>query len=65
MTAKAALYIILTLLSAYTLSGINYTNFFKKNKIVEARLFIILLSLAISYLITNFIVDFLNFSKIV
>ena len=65
MNAKAALYIIITFLSAYTLSGINYTDFFKKNKFVEARIFIVLVSLAISYLVTNFIVDFLNFSKVI
>ena len=62
--AKALLYVIFTLISAYILSSINYTNFFKKNKIVEAKLFIILLSFIMSYLLTNFVTDFITSSSI-
>ena len=64
MNAKVYIYIITTLLSAYTLTGINFNQFFKKNKYVEARIFIILLSLIMGYLLTIFIVDFLAISKI-
>ena len=64
MNAKVYIYIITTLLSAYTLTGINFNQFFKKNKYVEARIFIILLSLIMGYLLTSFIVDFLAISKI-
>lgn len=61
---KALLYVLFTLISAYILSSINYNNFFKKNKIIEAKIFIILLSLIMSYLITNFVVDFISSSSI-
>ena len=64
MSIKVAFYCIFTLLSAYILSAVNYTNFFKKNKTVEAKIFIILLSLIMSYLLTNFVVDFLESSQI-
>lgn len=64
MAIKAFLYVIFSLLSAYILSSINYNNFFKKNKTIEARIFIILLSFIMSYLLTNFVVDFLTSSKI-
>ncbi len=64
MSIKALLYVLFSLISAYILSSINYNNFFKKNKIIESRIFIILLSFIMSYLITNFIVDFLSSSQI-
>ena len=65
MNAKVYIYILTTLLSAYTLTGINFNKFWNYKKTIEARIFIILLSLIMSYLLTNFIVDFLSSSKIV
>ena len=38
--------------------------FWRSKKNIEARIFIIILSLIMSYLLTNFIVDFLSNSKI-
>lgn len=64
MNIKVYLYILTTLLSVYALSGINISKFWNSKKILEARIFIILLSLIMSYLLTNFIVDFLSLSKI-
>lgn len=61
---KSLLYVLFTLISAYILSSINYNNFFKKNKIVEAKIFVILLSFIMSYLLTNFVVDFILSSSI-
>ena len=65
MNIKIVLYVVTTLLSVYTLSGININKFWNSKKPMEARIFIILLSLIMSYLLTNFIVDFLSSSKIV
>ena len=64
MNVKVYLYIITTLLSAYTLTGINFNKFWNSKKSMEAKIFIILLSLIMSYLLTNFILDFLSSSKI-
>lgn len=64
MNVKVYLYIITTLLSAYTLTGINFNKFWNSKKSIEAKIFTILLSLIMSYLLTNFIVDFLSSSKI-
>jgi len=61
---KALLYVLFTLISAYILSSINYNNFFKKNKIIEAKIFVILLSFIMSYLLTNFVTDFITSSSI-
>ena len=65
MNYKAYIYVISVLMSAYALSGINYDGFIKKNKALEARVLVILLSLALGYLVTNFITDFLNVSSII
>ena len=62
---KALLYVLFTMISAYILSSINYKNFFKKNKIWEAKIFVILLSFIMSYLLTNFVTDFISNSRII
>ena len=64
MGAKVYIYIITTLLSAYSLTGINFNKFWNSKKIIEARIFIVLISLIMSYLLTNFIVDFLSSSQV-
>ena len=65
MNYKAYIYVICVLLCAYALSGINFDNFIKKNKALEARVLVIILSLSLGYLVTNFITDFLNVSSII
>jgi len=65
MNYKAYIYIITLFMSIFALSGINFDGFIKTNKAIEARLLVILLSIATSYLVTNFIIDFINVSSIV
>lgn len=60
MSYKVYLYVITLMLSAYALSGLNFDAFIKKNKAIEARALVIVLSMALSYLVTNFIADFLS-----
>ncbi len=61
MNYKIYLYAIFLFLSIFTLSGINFEKIMKKNKVIEARLLIMVLSFALSYMLTNFVYDFLNF----
>ena len=65
MNYKAYIYIITLFLSIFALSGINFDNFIKTNKAIEARVLVILLSISTSYLVTNFITDFLSVSSII
>ena len=65
MNYKAYLYVITVLLSAYALSGVNFDNFIKKNKALEARILVIITSLIMGYLLTNFIIDFFNVSSLI
>lgn len=62
---KTCIYIISVLLSAFVISGINFNNFFKKNHIIEARFFILIISLIMGYLLGSFLIEFLNTSKII
>lgn len=65
MNYKTYIYIISVLLSTFALSGINFNNFFKKNKIIESRVLIILFSLALGYLVGTFVIAFIEVSKII
>ncbi len=65
MNYKVYLYVIFTMLSAFALSGINFDKIIKKNKALEARIIVMLLSFIMGYLVTNFIADFLDVSRII
>lgn len=65
MNYKLFIYIITLFASIFALSGINFDGFIKTNKAIEARVLVILLSLALSCLVTNFITDFLSVSTII
>ena len=56
---KLILYLIVIPLSVYAVDSVNLNCIFKKNKIYQARIFYILLVFGLSYLITNFLYDFL------
>jgi len=58
MNAKVFIYIIVSILVVWSMDSININQIFKKNRIYQARIFYLLLALAIIYLITNFIYDF-------
>ncbi len=60
MNYKLILYIFFAFVAAYGLSGINFNGIIKKNKVVESRVLVIVLSLCISYLLTNFVIEFVN-----
>ena len=62
---KTALYIVCTFVAAFGLSGINFNGLFKKDKLIEARVLIVVLSVALGYLFANFIWDFVNLTSII
>ena len=65
MNYKTYIYIITLFMSIYAFSGINFDKFIKTNKAIEARILVILMSIATSYLVTNFITDFISVSSII
>lgn len=64
MDYKVFVYIVFVMLSAFALSAVNFEKFIKKNKILETRILVMILSFISGYLLTNFLIDFLEFSKI-
>ena len=64
MDYKVILYIVFTFISAYGISGINFNYIIKKEKAIEARVLVVIISLSLGYLLTNFTIDFLNLTRI-
>ncbi len=60
MHIRTILYIIVTPLTIWALEALNIERFFKKNRIGQIKLMYILLTLALSYLVVNFLMDFYN-----
>lgn len=59
MNYKIYLYIFFSMLAAFALSGVNFEKIIKKNRIWETRILVLLISLTIGYMVTNFILEFL------
>ena len=59
MDYKIYLYIFFSMLSAFALSGINFEKIIRKNRIWETRILVLLLSLVMGYLVTNFVLEVL------
>lgn len=57
MSVKYFLYLIITIITIWSLDSININAIFKKNKILQARVFYFFLALALIYLVTNCLYD--------
>ena len=60
MQIKLILYVIFTFVAAFGISGINFNGIIRTNKIWEARVLVLLLSFALGYLLTQYVLTFLN-----
>ena len=57
------LYCLILIIVIWAIDGININHIFKKNRIYQARVFYIMIIFSITYLVTNFIIDFINCLK--
>ena len=57
MSIKLVLYIITVPLSLVALDSLSVENKFKKNHVFQAKILIFFLTLALSYLVVNFLYD--------
>jgi len=57
------LYVIVLIITIWAMDGININVIFKKNRIYQARVFYIMIIFSITYLTSNFILNFLNSLK--
>ena len=64
MTGKIIVYIIVSVSVIWSLESININGIFKKNRIIQARLFYFFLGLSMIYLVTNFIWDLFTAIKL-
>lgn len=60
---KFILYLLVIPLVIYSVDSVNINVIFKKNKTTQAKIFYILLVFGLSYLISNFLYDFLYVFK--
>ena len=60
MDIKVYLYVFFTMMSVFILNGVNFNGIMKKGKEIEAKLLVLVLSFALSYLLTNFLLDFIS-----
>ena len=57
------LYCIILVTVIWTMDGININHIFKKNRIYQARVFYIMIIFSLTYLVSNFIIEFINCLK--
>ena len=57
MRFKFILYILVGMAVIWAMDSININQIFKKNKVHQARLFYFFLTIALVYLVTNFLYD--------
>ena len=57
MSGKFFLYVLVTILVIWAMDSININGIFKKNRILQARIFYFLLGISMIYLVTNFLWD--------
>ncbi|MBQ8534064.1 MAG: DUF1146 domain-containing protein [Bacilli bacterium] len=64
MTGKFFLYVLVTILVIWSLDAVNINQIFKKNRVVQARVFYFMLALSMIYLVTNFLYDIFSSVRI-
>ena len=64
MSSKFFLYCLVAILVIWAMESININGIFKKNHVLQARIFYFLLGISMIYLVTNFIMDLFTSIKI-
>lgn len=57
MSGKFFIYIAVTFLVIWAMESVNINKIFKKDRIMQARVFYFLLGISLIYLVTNFLMD--------
>ena len=64
MNGKFFLYVAVTFLVIWAMDSVNINKIFKKDRILQARIFYFLLGISMIYLVTNFIYDIFSCTKL-
>jgi Predicted membrane protein len=62
---KMILYIFITPITLWAIDSINITKIFKKNRYYASRVFFLILTMALSYLVVNFLYDFYSSTTLI
>lgn len=57
MQGKFLIYIISTILVIWSMESVNINKIFKKDRVMQAKIFYFLLGISLIYLVTNFFMD--------
>ncbi len=60
MEIKVYLYVFFTFMSIFIFNGVNFDPIMKKGRVIEAKILVLALSFGLSYLLTNFVLDFVG-----
>ncbi len=61
---KIALYIVTLPISIWALESLHFEVLFKKGRVLQMKILYVMVSFALSYLVTNFLYDFAYFSQL-
>ena len=64
MKGKFFVYLIVTIITVWAMDSVNIKQIYKKNKVIQARVFYFLLGVSLIYLVTNFIMDLFTSGKL-
>lgn len=64
MSVRILIYLFVSLVVIFAIDSVNINNIFKKNKIIQARIFYFLLAFSLIYIISNLIFDFIEIFKL-
>lgn len=56
---KYAVYLLSTIIVIWSMDAVNISVIFKKNKVIQARVFYLVLAMVLIYLLSSFLLDFL------
>ena len=57
---KTIFYIIISVIMLWALDSVRLNEIFKKNRVIQSRVIYLFITLSLSYLVVNFIYDFLR-----
>ena len=57
---KIIIYSIVFIITIWAMEGLDLNKLFKQSRVLQARILYLFFAISISYLVTNFIYDFIN-----
>ena len=57
---KFAVYLLSSIIVIWSIDAVNINGIFKKGKVVQARVFYVVIALVLIYLLANYLYDFIN-----